>query len=57
MKPPKNKKNTHTREKKKDDKKKTQTEKKTRPSKTWSISILTYDMTISDENSQNVVST
>ena len=56
MKPPKNKKNTHTREKKKDDKK-TQTEKKTRPSKTWSISILTYDMTISDENSQNVVST
>ena len=56
MKPPKNKK-THTREKKKDDKKKTQTEKKTRPSKTWSISILTNDMTISDENSQNVVST
>ena len=55
MKPPKNKK-THTREKKKDDKKNTN-RKKTRPSKTWSVSILTDDMTISDENSQNVVST
>ena len=44
------------REKKKTIKKDTN-RKKTRPSKTWSISILTYDTTISDENSQNVVST
>ena len=43
----------HTREEKKDHKK-TQTEKKNRLSKTWSISILTYDMIISDENSENL---